>query len=335
MRAFVIQGAGEGGVVTLPDPVALPHEVVVRVERVGLCGTDVALFNGTMPYFRQGLATYPLRPGHEWVGTIEDVGAGVTGLLPGQRVVGDTFIGCGHCGYCAVEKPQLCSNHTEVGVRGGRPGALAEKVALPSTAIYPIPDELSVEAAAFVEPGSCSMRGVELARITADSRVLVWGAGTLGLLAALFAQHVGAGVTVVARSDRSRALCRELGIRALSAERLSDQEFEAAIEATGAGDVPQLALDRLQPGGRLVLLGVPGEPATLDVATTVLKDVTVHGVLGGSSAIQETINTMTQLQHVASTLVASRVRLEEVERILQAGARATHAPGTKIQVILG
>src|SRR3954452_9970462 len=97
MRAFVVTAPGEAGVEEVPEPVAEPDEVVVEVERVGVCGTDVEFFTGEMQYLHQGLSRYPLRLGHEWCGTVTEVGEGVDAGWLGRRVPGDTMIGCGHC----------------------------------------------------------------------------------------------------------------------------------------------------------------------------------------------------------------------------------------------
>lgn len=334
MKAFVIERAGFGRVLAVEDPQPQDDEVIVRVDRVGLCGTDVELFDGTMPYLQQGLAWFPLRPGHEWTGTVDSIGSSVRDVRVGQRVVGDTFVGCGNCAFCNSGRPQLCPLHTEVGVRGGRPGALAEKIALPAAVVYPIPATLSFESAAFVEPGCCSMRGVALAQVARGASTLVWGSGTLGLLAALFAQSLGGIVAVATRSVQSREFVRDLGLTAIAPEDVLNRDYASVIDATGASDVPQRALETVQPGGHLSLLGVPAAVSTLDVATAVLNDITIHGVLGGSDTIPETIAKIDGLQDVISLLIAQQVGLNQVQNALTAGARAPGRPQPKIQVLL-
>ena len=125
MRAFVIEGPGRAGVREVPEPVAGPGQVLVEVDRVGLCGTDVELFTGEMAYLRQGHAAYPLRPGHEWCGTVSAVGDGVDGSWLGRRVTGDTMLGCGRCPRCRGGRHHVCEQRREIGIRGGWPGALA------------------------------------------------------------------------------------------------------------------------------------------------------------------------------------------------------------------
>ena len=100
MRAFVITGPGQAEVLDVDEPVAAPGEVVVDVARAGVCGTDVEFFTGEMSYLHSGQASYPMRIGHEWCGTVSAVGAGVDAAWIGRRVTGDTMLGCGHCARC-------------------------------------------------------------------------------------------------------------------------------------------------------------------------------------------------------------------------------------------
>jgi threonine dehydrogenase-like Zn-dependent dehydrogenase len=126
MRAFVITGPGQAEVLEVPPPAAAPGEVIVGVGRAGVCGTDMEFFSGHMQYLRDGFASYPVRIGHEWMGTVRALGAGVERRWLGRRVTGDTMLGCGACRRCRGGYHQVCAGRTEIGIRGGRPGALAE-----------------------------------------------------------------------------------------------------------------------------------------------------------------------------------------------------------------
>ena len=139
MRAYVLTGPGEGEVQEVPVPVAAPGEVVVDVERVGVCGTDVEFFTGEMAYLHQGYASYPIRLGHEWAGTVASVGTEVEPAWVGRRVMGDTMLGDGTCRRCRRGYQHVCENRQEVGVRGGRPGALAERSQYRSPRYTPFP----------------------------------------------------------------------------------------------------------------------------------------------------------------------------------------------------
>jgi threonine dehydrogenase-like Zn-dependent dehydrogenase len=133
MRAYVLTGPRAGEVEEVPAPTAAPGEVVVDVERVGVCGTDMEFFTGEMAYLHQGHASYPMRLGHEWAGTVASVGNGVDSAWVNRRVMGDTMLGDGTCRRCRKGYQHVCENRQEVGVRGGRPGALAEQLAVPAS----------------------------------------------------------------------------------------------------------------------------------------------------------------------------------------------------------
>jgi threonine dehydrogenase-like Zn-dependent dehydrogenase len=120
-RAYVLTGPGEGEVQEVAAPVAALGEVVVDVERVGVCGTDVEFFTGEMAYLHQGYASYPMRLGHEWAGTVASVGNGVDPAWAGRRVMGDTMLGDGVCRRCRKGHQHVCENRYELGVRGTVP----------------------------------------------------------------------------------------------------------------------------------------------------------------------------------------------------------------------
>lgn len=334
MRAFVVTAPGVGGIEEVPEPVPAAGEVLVDVDVVGLCGTDLEIFRGTMPYFERGLAWFPKRPGHEWTGTVRELGADVTGFAVGERVVGDTFIGCGSCDLCRSGKHTHCLDHEELGVRGGRDGALAERLVVPARILFRVPDTMSASAAALVEPGCCSLRAVRKAGAVAGSSTLVWGAGTLGLLAAMFARALGADVTVVERARAQADLVRSLGMACVSSPgELGGRRFDAMIEATGSAAVPPLALPLVAPGGRIAHIGVPAGEVPLDLARLVLEDVTMIGILGGSEAIPETIELLSSGVIDVGPLIAARVGLAEVPEMLAAGLRIPGSAAPKIHVV--
>ena len=177
MRAYVLTGPEKGGVQEVPAPVAAPGEVVVDVERVGVCGTDVEFFTGEMAYLHQGHACYPMRLGHEWAGRVAAVGDGVDAAWIGRRVMGDTMLGDGTCRRCRRGHQHVCEHRQEVGIRGGRPGALAEQLAVPVTSLHALPDSVDPMLGALVEPGGNSLRAAEAAALGPGDRALVLGPG--------------------------------------------------------------------------------------------------------------------------------------------------------------
>lgn len=333
MRAFVVTGPRESAVLDVDPPSAGPGQVVVDVERVGVCGTDVEFFTGEMAYLHQGHATYPMRLGHEWSGTVAAVGDGVDPGWLGRRTTGDTMLGCGRCRRCLGGLQHVCQDRFEIGIRGGFPGALAEQMAVPVTALHPLPGTVDVVAGALVEPGGNALRAVQGADLSPGDRVLVTGPGAIGLLAAMFARAQGAEVHLLGRSQRSRDFAHSLGFAGVwEADQLPDLPFDAVIECSNAADLPARALDLVEPGKRVVYIGISGAPSLIDTRDLLLKDVTAVGILSASPGLDGTIERYASGAVDPRPLVAATVPLEQVGDVLAGWRPADAGPGPKIHV---
>ncbi|MFC6081257.1 alcohol dehydrogenase catalytic domain-containing protein [Sphaerisporangium aureirubrum] len=331
MRAFVITGPARGGVQDVPPPEARPGEVVVDVERVGVCGTDVELFGGEMSYQHTGQALYPLRIGHEWCGVVGAVGEGVDPSWLGRRVTGDTMLGCGHCDRCAAGRHHVCAERHEIGIRGGRPGALAERLPVPVTALHSLPDSVDPVLGALVEPGANALRAVRGAALEKGERLLVLGPGTIGLLAAQIAAAQGAEVHLLGNTEPSLAFARSAGFpHVWTRETLPSLRWDAVVDASNAPGLPALAADLVEPGRRVVYIGLSSGPSLADTRALVLKDVTAVGVLSGSGALAETIALYAAGTVDPRPLVAGTVPLAETAAVLS-GHRPSGG-GPKIHV---
>jgi threonine dehydrogenase-like Zn-dependent dehydrogenase len=333
MRAYVLNAPGEGGVQEVPAPAAALGEVVVDVERVGVCGTDIDFFTGDMAYLHSGHASYPIRLGHEWAGRVASVGNGVDSAWVGRRVMGDTMLGDGTCPRCRKGHQHVCESRQELGVRGGRPGALAEQVAVPATSLHPLPDSVDSVAGALVEPGGNAFRAARAAALAPGDRALVLGPGTIGLLAAMFARAAGAEVHLMGRSEDSLGFARSLGFEHVWTEdNLPDLSFDAVLDASNAAHLPARALDLVEPAGRVVYIGLAGSPSHIDTRTLVLKDVTAVGVLSGSTGLDATIAAYASGAVDPRPLVAATVGLEQVGAVLAGERPEAASPGPKIHV---
>ncbi len=333
MRAYVITGPGEGAVQDVEAPAATAGNVVIDVERVGVCGTDAAFYSGQMPFLHNGLAEYPLRLGHEWSGTVTAVGEGADAALLGRRVTGDTMLGCGTCRRCLGGHQHVCEFRFEVGVRGGFPGALAEQLAMPARAIHPLPDELDPDLGALVEPGGNALRAVWGAALTEGDRTLVLGAGTIGLLAAMFARAQGAEVHLMGRSERSLEFARTLGFDGVwTADELPDLPFGAVIDASNGPALPAKALELVEPAGRVVYIGLASTPSLVDTRNLTLKDVTAVGVLSGSPSMSAAIDLFAAGAIDPRPLIGATVGLSAVGAVLSGERPADAGPGPKMLV---
>ncbi|HYI22992.1 MAG TPA: alcohol dehydrogenase catalytic domain-containing protein [Candidatus Limnocylindrales bacterium] len=314
-------------------PTAGTGEVVVDVERAGLCGTDTEIFTGEMSYLHTGQAHYPMRIGHEWCGVVTSVGADVEGTWLGRRVTGDTMLGCGKCRRCLSGRQHLCADRFEIGIRGGWPGALAEQLLVPVGALQALPDSVDPTLGALVEPGANATRAVLAAGAAAGVRLLVIGAGTIGLLVAFIARARGSEVHLLGRSEESLAFARRVGFEHVwSNEKLPSLTWDAVVDASNSPDVPAHAVDLVEPGGRVVFIGLAGTPSLVDSRSMALKDVTAIGVLSGSGAIADTVATFAAGEFDARMLVAATIGLDQVADVLAGKRRPEWGAAPKIHV---
>jgi threonine dehydrogenase-like Zn-dependent dehydrogenase len=333
VRAFIVTGPGECTVADVAPPTAGPGEVVVDVARVGVCGTDVEFFTGEMAYLHDGHAAYPMRLGHEWCGVVGAVGAGVEEAWLGRRVSGDTMLGCGRCERCRSGGQHLCRDRFEVGIRGGKPGALAEQLAVPASSLVALPDAVDDTAGAMVEPGGNALRAVWAADLHPGDRLLVLGPGTIGTLAVQFARAAGVEVHVLGEREPSLGFARSLGLDGVwTAADLPRLAFDAVIDASTAPSLPALALELVEEGKRAVFIGISGTPSTIDTRTMVLKDVTAVGVLSGSPALGGVVAAYAEGSVDPRPLVAATVGLAGVGDVLAGRRPAGAGPGPKIHV---
>lgn len=333
MKAFVVTAPHKGEVREVPEPTAQPGQVVVDVHRVGVCGTDVEFWTGEMAYLHQGHAQYPIRLGHEWCGVVCAVGPEVDGAWLGKRVTGDTMIGCGECERCRSGRHNVCRDRLEIGVRGGFPGALAERLAVPASALYALPDRVDDAAGAMVEPGGNALRSVWGADLGKGDRALVLGNGTIGLLVAEFARAFGAEVHVMGRSVAELEFAGTLKFSGVwIRSELPDLAWAAVIDASNAAALPALALELVEPGKRVVYIGLAGSPSMIDTRTMALKDVTAVGILAASQGLASTIEHYAAGDVDPRPLIAATVGLDRVGDVLSGWRPDSASAGPKLHI---
>jgi 2-desacetyl-2-hydroxyethyl bacteriochlorophyllide A dehydrogenase len=253
MRAIVFEAAGTLALRDLPDPAPGPKEVVIEVAAVGICGTDTHVFDGEF----EG-TVFPLIPGHEASGTVVAVGAGVTTLAEGDRVVVNPSTTCGECEFCLNGKSNLCRHWNGLGVVASD-GASAQFLKAPLANVFKLKPETDLHLAALIEPTACAIRGYDLLPRRMGEHYLVYGSGTMGLLMAQLAPRAGAAsVTIVDPNDRRRDLAREVGIEHVlaSADESERSEWDTVIDCTGVVAAIEDGLPRVKAGGTFQHFGV-------------------------------------------------------------------------------
>jgi len=294
MMALRIHGPLDMRIEEVPIPAVGPDQVLVRMAAVGICATDLELFDGRMPYIRQGLTRLPLTPGHEWSGIVERVGAKVENVRAGDAVVGDISVGCGECGSCLRGAYHLCERRTELGVIR-EDGAFAQFLRTRARHVYPVPRGLSLEEAALAEPAATCLNGLRRTGVQPGDRAAVLGDGVIGFLTAQICRCMGASeVVLIAQTLDHKPVADTLGLTLLDSTkvdiltevpRILRGRPEVVSECTGNPEALNDAIHLTAPGGRLNVLSITGSPAvTADIDYLVTSDITLVGSLASPNA---------------------------------------------------
>jgi threonine 3-dehydrogenase len=288
MQALVKTAAAPGlELRDVPKPVIGINDVLIRVHKTGICGTDLHIESWD-PWAAKTIRP-PLIVGHEFVGEVVDVGSNVTGFTTGDLVSGEGHVVCGRCRHCLAGRRQLCPNTIGLGV--GRDGAFAEYVALPMTNVWHHWRGIDEEVAAIFDPFGNAVH-TALAFPVLGEDVLISGAGPIGLMATAVARHAGARHIVISEPNAFR---RELAMRMGAtvaidprAHALSDsfasldmvEGFDVAMELSGIAQARRDAVASMAHGGGVAILGLPTADISLDINAVVMKMLTIRGIYG-------------------------------------------------------
>src|SRR6478735_6034011 len=279
MKAVVIERPHQVSYQEVDAPAVGADDVLVASREAGLCRTDIEVMTGIFTDPRW--VRFPVIPGHEWSGTVVEVGADVESATVGDRVVCEGFVVCHRCRRCRSGETQWCERIEALGFT--RPGGYAELVAVPEQVVHRLPEHVSFDAGVLVEPASVVLRGLEKARPETGEAVGVIGVGTLGSLAiALLALHSPSRIVAYGVREEELELARTLGATevVLAGDGATAQpELDLVVETAGVPSAVELATRLCRPGGRAVLLGIAGEGRTLTLPSDlfVAQDMTLIG----------------------------------------------------------
>jgi (R,R)-butanediol dehydrogenase/meso-butanediol dehydrogenase/diacetyl reductase len=281
MRAAVVATGRDVRVVDIERPAPTVGEVLVDVACCGVCGSDLHMLSA-------GVVTAGHVLGHEFTGVVAALGPGVTGWTAGDRVAVLPIVACGKCYTCRAGRPNLCEEQgIDYGPGIGRPGGYAESVAVPAGMLRHLPDNVTATHGALAEPLAVALHAIRVSAAEPGEPVCVLGAGPIGVLTVAGLVAEGHGRIVVVEPVPSRRAAVELhGVRAFAPEdalaavpELLGDRPTAVIDSTGHPSGAPLALDLLAPAGRLTVVGLPDDPATLDLSMIAFKEITVRGSL--------------------------------------------------------
>ncbi|HZF17659.1 MAG TPA: L-threonine 3-dehydrogenase [Steroidobacteraceae bacterium] len=271
----------------VPEPTVGPNDVLIRVRRSAICGTDMHIYNWDR--WAQQTIPVPLAVGHEYSGVIVEVGSEVRGFKAGDRVSGEGHITCGHCRNCRAGRRHLCRNTVGVGV--SRAGSFAEYLSLPAVNAFKLSDAIDDDTAAILDPfGNATHTALSFGMVGED--VLITGAGPIGVMATAIARFVGARHVVVTDvNDYRLALAKKMGAsRAINVTRESlddtmkdlgmEEGFDVGCEMSGNPSALRELIRTMHHGGSVALLGIPPGDTAVDWNQVIFKGLVLKGVYG-------------------------------------------------------
>lgn len=328
MTKVVVSGPGQWALVEDVERRELEAgEVRLRVAGSGLCGTDLHTLAGENP-----TARLPITPGHEFVGTIIEIGSGVTGLAIGTRVAVDPSRSCGHCRFCLAGHGNVCPDKGGYGAR--YPGGFASEAVVLGTSCVPLPSEMRWSTAVLAEPTACVLNGADKLGDVAGRRALVFGAGTIGALCAAVLTRRGADVTVAEPNETRRILAGQVtGAAVLDPSQLPDDgRWDIVVDATGVAAVIERALDLLDRTGVLLVMGVATLTATVQFSPSRLN-WQEQSILGSTSVNGHLADAVAFLRDSGSWLTPIVTDIVDLTEFGSAVERLRERCGMKIVVL--
>jgi L-iditol 2-dehydrogenase len=320
LKALVMEAYKEFYLREVPAPVPAAGEVLVRVRACAVCGSDVHGIDGST-----GRRQPPVIMGHEAAGEIAALGEGVDGWNLGDRVTFDSTVYCGECDACRAGAVNLCANRRVLGVSCDeykKDGAFAEYVAVPRRILYRLPENVSFEEAAMVEPLSIACHSMTRATIPEGGRVLVVGVGTIGLLALQVARSLGAGQLIALDVDEARLqLAREQGAQALDSrdtealnkalQLTGGAGFDMAVDCTGIGATADLAIRSAKLNGSVVLVGNLAQRIDFPLQLVVTRQLSLFGSCASAGEYPLCLDMIASGQVDVKKMISKTVPLSE------------------------
>jgi 2-desacetyl-2-hydroxyethyl bacteriochlorophyllide A dehydrogenase len=329
VKAVVLSSPGSFAIERLEDPAPRRDEVLIAPSGCGLCGTDLHLIDGDLPD-----ALYPIVPGHEFAGTVVAIGRDVIGVREGDGVTAAPKIVCRDCHFCRMGRSNLCDLGRSIGVIG-IDGACAELVTVPAVNTFVLPEDFPQRWGALIEPVSCAVHGFDLLALRLADHVLIYGAGTMGLiLCQLTAAHATGSVSVVdhnaERLHRAAAMGADATARS-AAELDRPQGWEVVIDATGAVAAIEDGLTQVRKGGTFLLFGVAPHTAAASFSPfrTYHEEVRIIGSRGVHHSFERAYELLVRGTVAADAMLTHRMSLDDYAAAIGTFRRGE---GVKIEV---
>lgn len=321
MKALVLTDYFKFEYKDVPEPVCQDDGVIVNVKACAICGSDVHGYDGT-----SGRRQPPIIMGHEASGVITEIGKNVTMFKVGDRVTFDSTIYCGKCWYCRRGMVNLCENRMVLGVACDdyrNPGAMAEYVAVPERVLYKLPDGVTYTQAAAVEPLSIAMHAAAMSRVKLGDRVVVVGAGTIGLLITQVIKAAGVTELIVADLDDTKLeVAKQLGatrvinsgkedVAAIVQEMTGGLGADVAFEAVGITPTLNTAIDSVRMGGNVVMVGNVSQKVDFPLQKCVTRQIDLQGSCASSGEYDVCLDMIAHNMVNINSIISKVAPLEE------------------------
>lgn len=319
MKAIRIQENGTINLSDVPLPVLESAAVLISVDACGLCTTDLEILSGKF------WGCYPIIPGHEICGVIEEVGDQVTRVALGDRVVVDPNISCGRCYQCVAGNPHLCLNLRAIGVTEA--GGFAEFVAVPEANVYRLPPDIAPAAGALAEPLACVLHGIDRGAITKRDRVAIHGTGFIGLLFSMVLRQLGVSdLVLIDPANPRRTIAKQLGFDSVLTPDEAQKHFHASsenvlpsisIDCSGNPLALRAAIETTRPGGRILLFGVvdPEAHVLMSPYDVFRRELTILGSFVNPFTQERAVEMLSVLD--LTSLITHRYELKQFETAVE------------------
>lgn len=335
MKAFQFFGKNDLQLVELPEPEVGDNDVLLKIKKIGICGTDLHIYTGGMP------VQTPLVLGHEFVGDIAKVGKNVAKVKVGDGAVAEHVIGCGKCMYCDSGKRNLCKNPTVLGLH--KQGALAEYLAVPENLVYRLPEELGYDEGVLVEPISIAVYAVRKAEVRVGDTVAVIGQGPIGLFVDEVAKSAGATVYGFDKHDNRLQFAKDhnfihKGFNVTQTEYLSNFQSQLSadgadvvFEAVGSDQSAEMAFELARDAGKVLVLGVFEHNVQVNMMQIVKKELTVQGSWTCIFAFGPTIALLASKEIAVDQFITHRYPFSETKKAFD---EALTDKGNRIKTVI-
>lgn len=322
MKALCLQKPGELVLRDMPVPVPEPGQAVIKVEMCGICGSDITAYKGVNPTMK-----YPINGlGHEGVGIIQEIGENDRGLKVLDRVAMEPYVPCNHCHMCAAGRFNNCADIRVCGVH--KDGMMTDYFLHPVRLLYKLPDELTFEHAALVEPLTIGLHAATRARVAKGEYCVVFGAGVIGLMAAFACINYGAFPIVVDVIRERLEDAQKMGIPfVFNPEAGSIEDYlnevtkgklpEAMIDCTGAPSILEQMHNYVCHGGRIALVGWPHDPVKINTVRLMQKEIDICPSRNSNAKFPEAIRLISEKKIPAEQMITKVIDLGETENTIK------------------